>query len=892
MIGNSFKEFINPSYVQVCSIKNTGGIKMNKKITAIICSALMMGLAIMEPVLATSINGVGTINNLVSVSGNTPTYPIFVIGATAATSDVAAAVDTAVGLTSGLVTTQNVTVPGTTGTTITGGASMSTVSNPLTMWDNFASSKQVLTSTDLPTLLASGTYTDEGSVSSPYSQYLTFTNNANNGQVVYSTPNGGTAPQLGLKFAGGYQIYDYLLSFTKQITESITSNSLQNMISSTISMLGQTWTITNAQITGNQLDITMLAGQNSQLVTTATPVTYNVGSKSYTVTLVAVGTINGQEGCVLDISGSATDTLQLTSGQTKVLSDGTMVGVSGIFQTKQGGIDSATVFVGANKLELVDNDITDGNFNSGISINGQLVTDSQVRMIGTVSGGNVNLNSIELEWTPTLEQFITSGNSLKDEITNGAFSIFFGGITPALSDSANREIISVTPSGTTAGISFITSNGNSLNQNFALSSASGSGNIALKDASGWTIHVVEGETVNQNEYMVLGQNNLAGSAQNPFGHILRVLSLSTSSATTSQFQDVATGQTISVTGGDTTMYLDGQPYHVHVISTTQVQFTWGTGAGYGTVGNSIDVYPSIQSSKGAWVALTTPVTINGVSAGNTINLPTGSLTVQSGTHTTAVGQESYYTALAGSTLTLETSTPSVSTTPGVMIVEGLDESQIRNIVQLKLDSDATYNRVDIVPYPAFTGTVTTTSGISGSTQNDYMDKYGSFVTYDSNQPGTFSISYPVNQVQAIVGVGANPSLNTGTSTTVTTQSYHPVLADVVKLDTEITQADEQNNDLILVGGPCVNTLVTALYNAGKFQYNCSNWALQSGEARIQVIPNAFANGKTVVIIAGTNAADTDLAAQLVQRGLPGATNAQLAQSLINVEGTVSNPIYL
>jgi hypothetical protein len=355
---------------------------------------------------------------------------------------------------------------------------------------------------------------------------------------------------------------------------------------------------------------------------------------------------------------------------------------------------------------------------------------------------------------------------------------------------------------------------------------------------------------------------------------------------------MTSGTTLQITGGDTTMYLDGQPYKVHVIDSTHVQFTWGTGAGYGTVGNAVDVYPAIQTSKGAWIVLTAPVTVNGVSAGNTINLPTGTLTVQSGTHTTSVGQESYYTVLSGSTLTLETATPSVSTTPGVMIIEGLDESQTRNIVQLKLDSDVSYNRVDIIPYPAFTGTTTTTPGVSGTTQNQYMDKYGSYVLFDSSEPGTFSMSYPSNQAQALVGIGVNPSLNTGTSTTVTTQAYHPVLTDVVRLDTEITQADEANSDLILVGGPCVNTLVTALYTAGKFQYNCQNWALAHGTGRIQIIPNGFGNGKTVVVVAGTDAADTDLVAQLVQRGLPGATNAQKAQSLIDVKGTVDNPIYM
>ena len=147
------------------------------------------------------------------------------------------------------------------------------------------------------------------------------------------------------------------------------------------------------------------------------------------------------------------------------------------------------------------------------------------------------------------------------------------------------------------------------------------------------------------------------------------------------------------------------------------------------------------------------------------------------------------------------------------------------------------------------------------------------------------------QSQAIVAVGKSPSASAGgAGGTVTTQTVLPITADVVRLDSEVTTADESANDLILVGGPCINTLVAQLATAGKFPYTCANWPGRNF-GRVQLISDAFATGKTALVIAGTTAADTDLASRVVQTGLTGATATQLAGSSVEVTGTVSSPAY-
>jgi hypothetical protein len=890
-----------------------------KKLAAITGSALMAGLSLAAPVLATSVTSLKNIGSLVGVADSTVNFPIFVIGATAATSDVAGAVNMAVNLASNAVKTSTVTTSGTS-TSITGGVSMATPANPLVMWNYLASSKQVLTATDLSDVLASGTYVDANSVSSPYSQYLTFTNAAANGQVVYETPTGGTAPALGLKITGTSQVYNYLLAFTKQLSEaSTTAGVISNMVNTQLNMLGKTWTITSASVIGaNDTALTMLSGKNSQTVTTEAPATYTVGDKTYTVTLVAVGTIGSSDAATITVSGgnlAAAETLQILSGGTKSLSDGTLIGVTSIFKTtKTGAIDSATVFIGADKLELEDTNMVDTSYYAGIKINGASITDATVRMTGSTgagtsaAAGTTTLNSIEIQWIPSLEQFKLVGQSLTDPVSGG-FSIFFGGITPALDDTTNRETITITPSGTTAGLSFKDASGNSLNQNFVKSSAIGVTNVALTDAGGYLLHLVEGEAVAQNEYVVLGQNSLAGSAQNPFGHILRVLTIQNVSTSTSQFQDVASGTTLTVTGGNTTMYLDGQAYKVCLKATTaNVYFTWGTGATACYVGtsNEVDVYPTIQTSKGAWVSLTYPVNVTtAVSTSYKLNLPTGSVVVTTGdgssfgnasNTSTVLGTALYNISMpiAGTSIKINATDNANTTmylTPGVLITEGLDENVARNVISVRLAGDASYNRVDIATTPTFTGTKTSNSGISGTTQNKYVDQFGSFVTYDSTNPGTFSLSYPSSQAQATVGVGKSPAASTtGTGGTVTTQTVLPITSDIVRLDSEVTDADKTGKDLILVGGPCINTLVASLATANKFPYTCANWPGRNF-GRVQLIADAFATGKTALVIAGTRADETDLAAQMVQQGFPGASDTIKNGLVTEVTGSVTTPAY-
>ncbi len=157
-----------------------------------------------------------------------------------------------------------------------------------------------------------------------------------------------------------------------------------------------------------------------------------------------------------------------------------------------------------------------------------------------------------------------------------------------------------------------------------------------------------------------------------------------------------------------------------------------------------------------------------------------------------------------------------------------------------------------------------TAGNAGKKTNDeIVDDSGIMVLNPSSNGASdvVKLKVPAKRLGVKVYFGKKGAATTGGETT--TDTVVPVTTDVVKLDTEVTDADKTNKDLVLVGGPCVNTLVADLATEGKFPYACDSWPGENF-ALVKVIEDAFATGKVAVVVAGTRAQDTDLAALAIQ----------------------------
>jgi S-layer protein (TIGR01564 family) len=90
------------------------------------------------------------------------------------------------------------------------------------------------------------------------------------------------------------------------------------------------------------------------------------------------------------------------------------------------------------------------------------------------------------------------------------------------------------------------------------------------------------------------------------------------------------------------------------------------------------------------------------------------------------------------------------------------------------------------------------------------------------------------------------------------------------LDNEVSESGAGN--LIIVGGPCANTVFQDLVNAGKIPstFTCrdasgvlgSSWT--PGVSYIITVPDAFKTGQTAVLFAGYEAAETRVSTSIGQ----------------------------
>jgi len=151
------------------------------------------------------------------------------------------------------------------------------------------------------------------------------------------------------------------------------------------------------------------------------------------------------------------------------------------------------------------------------------------------------------------------------------------------------------------------------------------------------------------------------------------------------------------------------------------------------------------------------------------------------------------------------------------------------------------------------------------------------------------VKIPAEQQKAYVYVG---KLKGTTTAGGTYKTYAPLSLPVAKLASEVTSADKTNANIVLVGGPCANSLVQALVDAGKLDASmtCAGGnpgpAWTPGAAYVKVIEDAFATGKIALVVAGTNAADTRLATSLLSQG---KLEDQTASG-VKVSGTVTAPV--
>ncbi|MDI6721446.1 MAG: S-layer protein, partial [Candidatus Aenigmarchaeota archaeon] len=208
-----------------------------------------------------------------------------------------------------------------------------------------------------------------------------------------------------------------------------------------------------------------------------------------------------------------------------------------------------------------------------------------------------------------------------------------------------------------------------------------------------------------------------------------------------------------------------------------------------------------------------------------------------------------------------------ATQPGILLIEEKDDSS--NVYSLHVTGSTETsgsNNVAIPTAPDFTATEDTDTLGSDSNVNRYVDLYGVFAERKTSGQDTLKIWYPDEQLTADIFVLAEDATisTSGASGGTTIKQAVPVRTSISALDTEVTTADRTTKNLILVGGPIVNSLVRELATAGKTKD--TQWYLDQGPGTVLVdlVANAFQDGKSALVVAGMNADDTRSGTKILQ----------------------------
>ena len=945
-----------------------------KKIAALTGTALMTTMSVAAPVLGATVSNVSKISDIVSVSsdGTSVSFPLFVVGSNAKMEDVAGGINVATYLAGKATVTKSVT--SSSGTeTAKDGVKIRTPGNELNLFETAPSVKNILTATDI-SILKDGTYAPSSGSSSAYKQYLYIggesasTTLANTLHLEYSRPTNENTPRASLKLPNSQIVYTYKLSFNTPVSLSSVTNTatLQSAIQGTvINLMGNDFVISDAtwgSATRAISDITLLGGKNVVTLDTTEDKTVTSGGKDFKIHLdgVAQETVSGTT--YLTALGSVNgEAFSLRAGQTKTLTDGTVVGAVKVLQGKTGAADFAQLAIGAEKIK-----ISAGGSNTETNPTGSVTKGSS-----TVSGLTTNLNSAGTTWSsmrigyaPTEDKFLNVGDKWSDSFA-GLFDLKFNSMSPASDSTSERQKIEFNPSGFNMLMKFKNAAGNnendytlyydSTNTNWRWASAALSGTTenswrdVLFDENS-NVSAVDGDyfVVNSGGFSRMlkftswDASNSLLTFTDEAGNSIQIynttefyaplivdgntfsMALIDSSASKKVIQidmnrdnDIAgvsflasaaaiLAQASLVEGKDYAfMYpkmIDNGKGGLYFYGRTTGRLATGAGAAIAT-GNRTVRSLQVGSSSFATVGLiplNLTITASGAnsvltvynSAGTSLGTLTNVTGVQSQLNISGNSDTNFLdfvvrmsnetsgsVAATAGTLAVDaalgTATTGALTAPGMVLVEEAQEGgSTHSWIYVPVSWSSTYNHAgtyaalqsdDSNFYPGSASNPATVIGTTGKSKG--MTLYGTEVEYDTTA-GTSSLSYPDSFVFGNLFI-LSPSgviSGGGAGGTTTYKEAVAITGDVVKLDSEVTDADKSGKDLVLIGGPCINTLVAALNaDSKKVPYGCSDWPGENF-GWIGAVADAFASGKTALVIAGTRAADTDLAARVVQDG--------------------------
>lgn len=673
----------------------------------------------------------------------------------------------------------------------------------------------------------------------------------------------------------GRQIGRYKMEFSSTAQSDVTDSAgssdttgtyLDDFENTNLDIMGKPYTVvlarrplTSTTATGGEMGIKLIlmAGSARDTLLEGEKKTYSVKDKTYEVQLSFVD----DDEAKFIVNGESTNKLKV--GETYVLKDKSEIGVSEVlYQSYAGGVHSTTFFVGASKMEIRDDQVTDVTGSYNVKMGSENIDGTKVIITGTDNNSTFTVSTIEVNMTAEDDFFVGAGKKLSDVIAAASEEkeVLFGQNWDVeykgLSDETTHDLKVKTSSSRRYQLHLFDGDGKAIdvpiayaegNLNLSIGEEAWTGSrannkrlILTESASGGTAtDGGTGDNIYKDDYFVVTGGTATDGSAKSYLMQYKGSDKQTKSSPKIKFKNLGNGETLeysvssvstSGTGTVATIKLGGYSFFVENASSTladdfQLHVDLDGGATLGT--NTVTI---VDSYGARWTLDRANVTANepGLSATNT------------------TAQESIQFSLDAP--------------------NGDDYDNVAPaVVRVNITSTS-----DPEVRAAVSGLTLRTP--DGKTDVSYgYTSMGSFITLNSptSDPQELTLAYPEKQrtAQVYVTSGAVTSATSaaGDLTAVT-------VVDATKLDTEVADATAQN--LIVVGGPCVNSVAAELLGNPS---DCTE-GFAPGKARVKLFEQT--NGNVAMLVAGYSGADTRLAGKVVAHRA-----SELSGTEVEVEGT-------
>jgi hypothetical protein len=722
--------------------------------------------------------------------------------------------------------------------------------------DDLGENIQTLTEDDLPDVLADGTFTDDGGTDYDYEQTISIEQNIDNNFAFSDSDNDFEDPMLMLDLTTNRSnpIYTWKLTFIDTVALNTSESEGEEL-----NLFGKSYTV-GTQTDGTKL--VLLGGSDSSRIDVGETKTLIVNDKSYDVTL------NGlSEGATIRASITVDgETKTFDEDDTKEMSE-IDVYAKTIFKTGDNA-GYVEIELGSDRLILENGNAVKAGSDEE-DIDGTLVTMDPVSSLSSLE--------IAIAAEDNDANHVLVGDSFVDPVFGTLVLNFAEVVNGPEFDGENdvsddRDMLSVVSGG---------------DRELQLNIKDSSGNIetvplgfngGLGDDNGKTIHIYEGATITQDDYFILNSGN--------YQHFMKMTKIFISDDSQAnddvEFKDLFTGTTYKVSDKDlgkvtnsTTRIISNQEYTIETIGTTSVMVYSNDFA------TKKFVYPYIElvSGRDHKVAITDNITITGINASNTIELPTGDITVSATgivgaainisdavDDTAEVIQKGavYYvvddtTTIGELSFAIEVeqtgSGGTVDTNPGVLFIEEEDNTETtadtKNAIIITTSDDGTNMEVNKT---IFAGHDSSTGYDEESWKDNdykgYLTNFGSYVLVDDSDSDqrVVEITYPNEQMYADVQIAEAGAVSTTSG-----------LGNVIVKDSEVSSVSSKN--LIVVGGSCINSAAAALIGGAHCGAKFTEaTGVGSGQFLIKGYSSSSITSKLALLVAGYEAADTANAA--------------------------------